>query len=208
MTLSLQAAKLILWVAPAASRSLLRETPDAILGIKPAIVSRKVMNAMKAGEAAACSSMDFPVATSAAAAPAKAIMAILPFVRCSQRSCVTPNPACCKSSMIHTCITGLRKVWHCAGIASAVWLSQHCGAAQPTSGAGPVKAIASSNVSQSSSKGITPSLLTSIVGSLLLLSAALTLEVQFRIGGSLPKGACPLPLRGDVHGRETCSMAL
>ena len=67
---------------PAASISLLRDTPDANLGMNPATVSSTTINVMKSGEAEACSTMDFPVDTSAAAAPAKAIMAIRPFVRC------------------------------------------------------------------------------------------------------------------------------
>ena len=53
----------------------------------------------------------------------------------------------------------------------------------PTSGAGPVKAMVSCNVSLSFSKGIVPSFFTSTLNSFFPSSAALTLSPQHRFEG-------------------------
>ena len=62
-------------------------------------------------------------------------------------------------------------------------------------------------VSRSSSKGITPSFLTSTAGSLFVLLAALTFELQIRSGRHVRRKSARevrlLPL--VAHRRETCS---
>lgn len=57
---------------------------------------RKTVIRTEIGAIDACSSMDLPLAASAAAAPAKAIMAILPFILCSHQA---QHIGACKKSL-------------------------------------------------------------------------------------------------------------
>lgn len=98
----------------------------------------------------------------------------------------------------------------CAGSQLLRASLQQC-AWQPTSGAGPVKAIASMKVSQSSSKGSTPSFFTSIVGPLFVLPSALTVNAHLRSGWrsrcELARKARLLPVCRFAQRRTTCSNA-